>query len=231
MSRKLTEKVKKEVASDQNYKCANKPASDLLGIGKYKCPLWEFKDGSFDGAGYEIDHIIDHAKTHDDNPDNLQALCPCCHRRKTRNSGGRKKKKVFVESSSDEKSDIDEKDFSIDYRKILLENALDTAYLEDSLMKKVIQAGEKSIKTTKELISAKEQIRVLYNLAIELQEENTKLREKSYDKREIKGKSLAIIRYLENQINNPKPKTKSTKKVDMNVIKKFLDWSSYSDSE
>lgn len=88
MSRTLTPAKKKEIAARQDFKCANKPGSNLVGIGDYKCPLWkdiEFSTrGDFDITGYEIDHVIPHCITHDDNPDNLQALCCMCHKMKTK---------------------------------------------------------------------------------------------------------------------------------------------------
>ena len=94
MSRKLTESHKKQVAADQKFRCANKPNSNLKGIGNYECPMWKLDGGNFDGSGYEIDHIIDHCISQDDSPENLQALCPSCHRRKTRNSTIDRKRKI-----------------------------------------------------------------------------------------------------------------------------------------
>lgn len=87
MSRKLSESVKKTIAGDQSFKCNNKPGSNLKGLEKFLCPLW-YKPGelagSFDGSGYQIDHITEHCLTHDDSEENLQALCVACHSYKTR---------------------------------------------------------------------------------------------------------------------------------------------------
>ena len=90
-NRKLSEAIKKNVAGRQYHKCANKPGSlskGLKGLRHYKCPLWENKNtelkGCFDEAGYDIDHIIEHCLSNDDNEDNLQALCKMCHLVKTK---------------------------------------------------------------------------------------------------------------------------------------------------
>ena len=99
MSRKLTESQKKQVAADQKFRCANKPNSNLKGIANYECPMWKLDGGNFDGSGYEIDHIIDHCISQDDSPENLQALCPSCHRRKTRNSAINKEIKILKKES------------------------------------------------------------------------------------------------------------------------------------
>lgn len=51
------------------------------------CPLWhsnKSNPGNFDEAGYEIDHIVEWSLTQNDNTDNLQALCPTCHKVKTK---------------------------------------------------------------------------------------------------------------------------------------------------
>jgi hypothetical protein len=81
--------MKKHIAARQYYKCANKPGSSLKGIEKYECPLWKNPDilyrGNFDDAGYEIDHIIEFSKNHNDDEKNLQALCHSCHHVKTKN--------------------------------------------------------------------------------------------------------------------------------------------------
>lgn len=85
--RKLTDSQKKFIAGSQKYKCANNPHI-LLAINKlinYKCPLWRNNgDGSFDEAGYEIDHIEEYSINQNDNINNLQALCLSCHRVKTK---------------------------------------------------------------------------------------------------------------------------------------------------
>jgi hypothetical protein len=87
MSRKLSEATKKRIAGKQKYKCANKPGANLKGLEQYSCPLWKIKNknirGSFDAAGYDIDHIVKYSITKDNSDENLQALCVNCRRSKT----------------------------------------------------------------------------------------------------------------------------------------------------
>ena len=80
--RTLTSSRKQHVASKQGYKCANKPNSDC--IPNYNCPLWSYRDGVFDEAGFEIDHIIEFSLGGSDDLNNCQALCLNCHRVKTK---------------------------------------------------------------------------------------------------------------------------------------------------
>jgi len=96
--RKLSEAKKKNIAGKQYYKCANEPGFNLKGLKNFQCPLWENKNikkqGCFNESGYEIDHIIEHCLTKNDEDDNLQALCKMCHSVKTKRfliSGGAKK--------------------------------------------------------------------------------------------------------------------------------------------
>lgn len=101
MSRNVSESKKKAVAGKQFYKCANEPKSKVIGLTGYKCPLWAKpgkEQGSFDEAGYEIDHIVEHSISKDDKIKNLQALCKMCHTVKT---------KRFLRSNSDSESDSD----------------------------------------------------------------------------------------------------------------------------
>jgi 5-methylcytosine-specific restriction endonuclease McrA len=85
-SRCLQKEIRKKIANRQNNKCANSPGVNLRGMGKYKCLLWEkiTNKGSFDEAGYQVDHIIEYCLSADDNESNLQALCPQCHSVKTK---------------------------------------------------------------------------------------------------------------------------------------------------
>ena len=133
MSRKLTESQKKQVAADQKFRCANKPNSNLKGIGNYECPMWKLDGGNFDGSGYEIDHIIDHCISQDDSPENLQALCPSCHRRKTRNSSVNGKIKIIKK----EAIDIDSKTKII--KKPIIEIDIDSETEVDSKTKKFLK--------------------------------------------------------------------------------------------
>lgn len=85
--RNVPESLKKRIAGKQFYKCANEPDSNLYGLSGYECPLWKNKGknhGSFDESGYDIDHINEFCISKDDNEDNLQALCKCCHSVKTK---------------------------------------------------------------------------------------------------------------------------------------------------
>lgn len=86
-NRKVTESLKKSIAGQQYYKCANSPTANLEKLEDYKCPLWQKVDqnkGCFDQSGYEIDHIKERAITHNDTESNLQALCKSCHSVKTK---------------------------------------------------------------------------------------------------------------------------------------------------
>lgn len=95
IKRTVTLAQKKHVAGKQFNKCANKPKSKLYGLEDYDCPLWKRDDehkGCFDQSGYEIDHIKEFSLTHDDNNENLQALCKSCHTVKTKKFNMTKKK-------------------------------------------------------------------------------------------------------------------------------------------
>jgi hypothetical protein len=46
--------------------------------------MWVLYDGDFDDSGFEIDHIDEFSKTKDNELSNLQLLCPCCHKVKTK---------------------------------------------------------------------------------------------------------------------------------------------------
>ena len=84
--RSVSEALKKQIAGKQKYKCANKPNSNLKNLEDYICPFWNKQDdsGCFDESGYEIDHIEEHCINGNDSPENLQALCKCCHIVKTK---------------------------------------------------------------------------------------------------------------------------------------------------
>ncbi len=86
-TRKVSESLKKSIAGNQFFKCANKPGYKIKGMNNYLCPLWAKQDinirGSFDQSGYDIDHIIEHCISHNDDESNLQALCKSCHSVKT----------------------------------------------------------------------------------------------------------------------------------------------------
>ena len=83
-SRYISAKVKEEVLIRQNYKCANNPDQPALNLYDYKCLVWFCYDGTFDESGYDFDHIDEHCITIDNTILNIQALCPNCHRVKTK---------------------------------------------------------------------------------------------------------------------------------------------------
>ena len=86
VKRKITESVKKSIAGKQNFKCK-------ANINDYDCPLYfNGRDGTFDEAGYEIDHIEEFSIEGNEELNNLQALCPMCHRVKTKRFNQQKKK-------------------------------------------------------------------------------------------------------------------------------------------
>lgn len=78
-SRVITDKVKKQILEQQEYRCGNK-----YGINGYKCLLWKYENGYFDESKYEFDHIEEYCLTHNNSINNLQALCPNCHAVKTK---------------------------------------------------------------------------------------------------------------------------------------------------
>jgi len=84
MRKTISEKTKKEVVERQFYQCANHPLSPPSNLQGYRCLLYLVNDGIFDESGYEIDHISEHCIDSDDSIANLQALCPNCHKVKTR---------------------------------------------------------------------------------------------------------------------------------------------------
>lgn len=83
-SRYITVEDRKQVLIRQDYKCANAPHNPALNLDDYKCLLWICYDGSFDESGYDFDHIKEHCLSTDNSFENIQALCPNCHRVKTK---------------------------------------------------------------------------------------------------------------------------------------------------
>ena len=82
-SRYISNKKKYELYQKYNGKCANNPINPI--INDYECPMWKLYDGSFDKSGYQIDHIIEFSLSKNNDIDNLQPLCHCCHSVKTKN--------------------------------------------------------------------------------------------------------------------------------------------------
>lgn len=99
--RKVTESVKKSVAAKQDFKCANFPGSNI--ISDYECVYHQCRSGTFDEAGYEIDHVVEFSETQDDKISNLQALCIPCHRVKTIRFNREKKSKAKTKSKAKRK--------------------------------------------------------------------------------------------------------------------------------
>ena len=64
------------IAGEQLFKCA-------APHGKEKCPRWLLNEGSFDAAGFEIDHITQWAVGYR-NAGELSAICHACHGLKCR---------------------------------------------------------------------------------------------------------------------------------------------------
>ncbi|CAN0116214.1 unnamed protein product, partial [Phaeothamnion confervicola] len=82
--RSLSESTKKLIAGRQSYRCANAPGSNV--IPGYQCDRWINDIGCFNESGYDIDHIVEVADGGGNGIENLQALCPSCHRVKTKAS-------------------------------------------------------------------------------------------------------------------------------------------------
>jgi len=76
--------IKKAVRNElvKSTQCSNYPDSNV--IKNYNCPMWLLYNGHFDDSGYEIDHIDEFSKTHNNDLSNLQLLCVCCHKVKTK---------------------------------------------------------------------------------------------------------------------------------------------------
>jgi hypothetical protein len=98
----ITESVKKTVAARQSFKCANNQSDAWASSPtNYDCTLWQCRDGTFDEAGYEIDHIAEVSISGDNSVENLQALCPMCHRVKTKRFLQQKKLEKAVAKTAD----------------------------------------------------------------------------------------------------------------------------------
>lgn len=85
--RNVSNGKKNIVIGKQGHRCANNPDANLEGLHGFQCPLWKIegnKKGVFDMSGYDIDHIDEFCVSHNDDINNLQALCKMCHSVKTR---------------------------------------------------------------------------------------------------------------------------------------------------
>lgn len=104
MSRNVSESVKKQIAGRQKFRCANSTNVTLIGLENCSCPLWEIDGmdkGLFGESCYEIDHIVEHSISHNDDEKNLQALCLMCHSVKTKRFATiRAKNKKIINTSN-----------------------------------------------------------------------------------------------------------------------------------
>lgn len=82
--RSITKIAKKLILQKQDYKCANSIVKPSINLSDYECLLWKYRDGKFDLAGYEFDHIDEYCHSRNSDMSNIQALCPNCHAVKTR---------------------------------------------------------------------------------------------------------------------------------------------------
>lgn len=108
-TRKITESLKKDIAAKQSFKCK-------ASVNDYQCPLFfNGRDGTFDEAGYEIDHIQEFSIEQNENEINLQALCLMCHRVKTKrfNRINKTKKEPTVKKAPTVKKEKDIYDINI----------------------------------------------------------------------------------------------------------------------
>jgi 5-methylcytosine-specific restriction endonuclease McrA len=64
--------------------CANDPNNQAPGCKGYFCPMWLGYGGTFDEAGFQIDHIVEVKHGGTNELSNLQLLCPSCHAVKTK---------------------------------------------------------------------------------------------------------------------------------------------------
>ena len=85
MEHKKSRYIKKDILDkllEKSSQCSNYIGSNV--IKNYNCPMWLLYNGFFDDSGYEIDHIDEFSKTYNNDLSNLQLLCVCCHKVKTK---------------------------------------------------------------------------------------------------------------------------------------------------
>lgn len=110
-----------KILKKQDYKCANKPGTNLYGIGDYLCDRWTNDMGLFNRSGYHIDHIVEKSIGGDDPLNNLQALCPNCHN--VKNITFSQDKQISCVSPNVPIENIDDKnDDSLNYKIITYAN-------------------------------------------------------------------------------------------------------------
>jgi hypothetical protein len=81
-SRYISIKIKNEVRWRQMGKCNNIPTHPAL--PQYECPFWKWNNGIIDASGMEFDHIQEWVITRNNESENIQGLCVCCHKMKTK---------------------------------------------------------------------------------------------------------------------------------------------------
>jgi len=91
-SRSIRKSIRKQIVDEQNNKCANSLLNPSINLSDYKCLLWKYSDGTFDEAGFTIDHIDEYCKTKNSHKSNIKALCTNYHTVKTRRFKINKKK-------------------------------------------------------------------------------------------------------------------------------------------
>jgi hypothetical protein len=143
MSRNISMAMKLKIAGKQNFKCANKPDSNLKRLENYSCPLWNRDDiikGSFDESGFDIDHIIEYSLTQNNNESNLQALCNNCHAIKTKRFMMDKNNNCF-DNDTDSEYDNNDKDSDIDEYSDMddIINNKNMTYIDKILIKKQLE--------------------------------------------------------------------------------------------
>ncbi len=75
-----TSSLRSWLTESQKYLLLVRQGFQCKGIQDYTCPI---KNKLFDEAGYDVDHILPLIDGGTNDPMNLQALCPSCHRVKT----------------------------------------------------------------------------------------------------------------------------------------------------
>ena len=115
-SRHLSEAIKKKVAAKQHFRCANRPGVNIKGLNDYECLLWKSDDlkGSFDGSGYQIDHIEEFCISRNNDINNLQALCHNCHAYKTADFQMNRPKRIYKKNHTKNSSEDSSENFSED---------------------------------------------------------------------------------------------------------------------
>ena len=94
-SRYISKNIKEEIIRNQDSKCNNSPDKSIL-FG-YECPFWKWNQGIVDSSGLEFDHIEEWSLTKNNKIQNIQGLCVCCHKMKTKIFMNHGKEFTFLE--------------------------------------------------------------------------------------------------------------------------------------